>query len=64
MLAQGLIDGTLPACGADCSRFVTRAPGTGQPRWLGDVQLSATLLNWDDWMSAAYSGFAVTLPSV
>ena len=46
MMAHGLIDGTLPACRADCSRFVTRAPGTGQPRWLGDVQLSATLLNW------------------
>jgi 2-polyprenyl-6-methoxyphenol hydroxylase-like FAD-dependent oxidoreductase len=46
MMAHGLFDGTLPACRADCSRFVTRAAGTGQQRWLGDVQLSATLLNW------------------
>jgi 2-polyprenyl-6-methoxyphenol hydroxylase-like FAD-dependent oxidoreductase len=46
MMALGLIDGTLPACRADYSRFVTRAPGTGQQRWLGDVQMSFTLLNW------------------
>lgn len=46
MMAHGLIDGILPACRADCSRFVTRAPGTGQQRWLGDVQMSFTLLNW------------------
>ena len=46
MMAPGLIDGTLPACRAESSRFVTRAAGTGQQRWLGDVQLSATLLNW------------------
>ena len=46
MLVHGLIDGTLPACRADYSRFVTRAPGTGQQRWLGDVQMSFTLLNW------------------
>jgi 2-polyprenyl-6-methoxyphenol hydroxylase-like FAD-dependent oxidoreductase len=30
MMARGLIDGTLPACRAGYSRFVTRAPGTGQ----------------------------------
>ena len=46
MMAHGLIDGALPACRADYSRFVTRAPGTGQQRWLGDVQMSFTLLNW------------------
>jgi 2-polyprenyl-6-methoxyphenol hydroxylase-like FAD-dependent oxidoreductase len=46
MMAHGLIDGTLPACRADYSRFVTRAPGTGQQRWLGDLQMSFTLLNW------------------
>jgi 2-polyprenyl-6-methoxyphenol hydroxylase-like FAD-dependent oxidoreductase len=46
MMAHGLIDGTLPACRADYSRFVTRALGTGQQRWLGDVQMSFTLLNW------------------
>jgi 2-polyprenyl-6-methoxyphenol hydroxylase-like FAD-dependent oxidoreductase len=46
MMAHCLIDGTLPACRADCSRFVTRAPGTGEQRWLGDVQMSFTLLNW------------------
>ncbi len=46
MMAHGLIDGTLPACQAGYSRFVTRAPGTGQQRWLGDVQMSFTLLNW------------------
>jgi 2-polyprenyl-6-methoxyphenol hydroxylase-like FAD-dependent oxidoreductase len=46
MMAHGLIDGRLPACRADYSRFVTRAAGTGQQRWLGDVQMSFTLLNW------------------
>ncbi len=46
MMARGLIDGTVPACLADCSRFVTRGPGTGQPRWLGDVRMGLTLLNW------------------
>ena len=46
MMAHGLIDGTLPACRADYSRFVTRASGTGQQRWLGDFQMSFTLLNW------------------
>jgi 2-polyprenyl-6-methoxyphenol hydroxylase-like FAD-dependent oxidoreductase len=45
-MAHGLIDGTLPACRAGYSRFVTRAPGTGQQRWLGDVHMSFTLLNW------------------
>jgi len=46
MMAHGLIDAALPACRADCFRFVTRGPGTGQQRWLGDVQMSFTLLNW------------------
>src|ERR1700684_2563281 len=46
MMAHGLIDGTLPACRAECSRLVTRASGTGQQRWLGDFQMSFTLLNW------------------
>ena len=46
MMAHGLIDGALPACRADYSRLVTRVPGTGQQRWLGDVQMSLTLLNW------------------
>jgi 2-polyprenyl-6-methoxyphenol hydroxylase-like FAD-dependent oxidoreductase len=46
MMAHGLIDETLPACRADYSRFVTHSPGTGQQRWLGDVQMSFTLLNW------------------
>jgi 2-polyprenyl-6-methoxyphenol hydroxylase-like FAD-dependent oxidoreductase len=46
MIAHGLIDRTLPACQADYCRLVTRAPGTGQQRWLGDVQLDFTLLNW------------------
>jgi 2-polyprenyl-6-methoxyphenol hydroxylase-like FAD-dependent oxidoreductase len=46
MMAHGLIDRTLPACRAGYSRFVTRAPGTGQQRWLGDVQMGFTLLNW------------------
>jgi 2-polyprenyl-6-methoxyphenol hydroxylase-like FAD-dependent oxidoreductase len=45
-MPHGLFDGTLPACRAGYSRFVTRAPGTGQQRWLGDVQMSFTLLNW------------------
>ena len=46
MTAHGVIDGTLPICRADYSRFVTRAPGTGQQRWLGDVRMGFTLLNW------------------
>src|SRR5580700_4746807 len=46
MMAHGLIDGTVPACRADYSRLVTRASGTGQQRWLGDFQMSFTLLNW------------------
>src|SRR6202042_3063595 len=45
MMAHGLTDEPLPACRAGYSRFVTRAPGTGQERWLGDVQMSFTLLN-------------------
>ena len=48
MMARGLIDETLSACRADYGRFVTRGSGTGQPRWLGDVQgqSSLMLLNW------------------
>ena len=46
MMAHGLIDASLPACRADYFRFVTRGLGTGQQRWLGDVQMSFTLLNW------------------
>jgi 2-polyprenyl-6-methoxyphenol hydroxylase-like FAD-dependent oxidoreductase len=46
MMAHGLIDAPLPACRADYFRFVTRGSGTGQQRWLGDVQMSFTLLNW------------------
>jgi len=46
MMAHGLIDAALPACRADYFRFVTRGSGTGQQRWLGDVQMGFTLLNW------------------
>lgn len=46
MMARGVIGGSIPACRAGYSRFVTRAPGTGQQRWLGDVQMDFTLLNW------------------
>jgi len=46
VMAHGLINATLPACRADHFRFVTRGSGTGQQRWLGDVQMSFTLLNW------------------
>ena len=48
MMARGLIDGTLSACRADYMRYVTRGPGTGQQRWLGDAggQSSLMLLNW------------------
>ena len=35
MTARGLLDGTVPACRAGCSRFVTRAPGTGRQRMEG-----------------------------
>jgi 2-polyprenyl-6-methoxyphenol hydroxylase-like FAD-dependent oxidoreductase len=58
MMAHGLIDGTLPACRADCSRFVTRASGTGQQRWLGDVQMNFTLFNW----AHLYRGFRRLVP--
>src|SRR5580704_8476050 len=48
MIAHGLIDEPLPAVRIDYLRFVTRGSGTGQQRWLGDVQppLSFTLVNW------------------
>ncbi len=46
MMAYGLIDADLPACRAEYSRLVTRGSGTGPQRWLGDVQVSLTLLNW------------------
>jgi 2-polyprenyl-6-methoxyphenol hydroxylase-like FAD-dependent oxidoreductase len=48
MMARGLIDETLSACRADYGRFVTRGSGTGQPRWLGDVQGQSSLMlaNW------------------
>jgi 2-polyprenyl-6-methoxyphenol hydroxylase-like FAD-dependent oxidoreductase len=48
MMAYGLIDETLPAFRLDYLRFVTRGSGTGQPRWLGDVQPpgSMMLVNW------------------
>ena len=46
MMAYGLVDASLPACRADYFRFVTRGSGTGRQRWLGDVQVSFTLLNW------------------
>jgi 2-polyprenyl-6-methoxyphenol hydroxylase-like FAD-dependent oxidoreductase len=48
MMGHGLIGATLPACRAGYFRFVTRGSGTGQQRWLGDVQMSFTLLNWAD----------------
>jgi 2-polyprenyl-6-methoxyphenol hydroxylase-like FAD-dependent oxidoreductase len=44
--ARSLFDGTLAACRAGYSRMVTRAPGTGQEQWLGDVQMGFTLFNW------------------
>ena len=46
MMVHGLLDETLPTCRAGYSRLVTRTPGTGQPRWLGDVRIGVTLLNW------------------
>jgi 2-polyprenyl-6-methoxyphenol hydroxylase-like FAD-dependent oxidoreductase len=46
MMAHGLIDADLPACLAGYSRLVTRSTETDQQRWLGDVQLNVTLLNW------------------
>ena len=50
MMARGLIDGALPSFRADYARYVTRGSGTGQPRWLGDIQgdiqLRVMLLNW------------------
>jgi 2-polyprenyl-6-methoxyphenol hydroxylase-like FAD-dependent oxidoreductase len=46
MMAHGLVDETLPTCRMDYLRYVTRGSGTGQPRWLGDVQMSFMLVNW------------------
>jgi 2-polyprenyl-6-methoxyphenol hydroxylase-like FAD-dependent oxidoreductase len=46
MMARGLVDGTLPTVRADYLRYVTRGSGTGQPRWLGDVQVSLKGFNW------------------
>jgi 2-polyprenyl-6-methoxyphenol hydroxylase-like FAD-dependent oxidoreductase len=46
MMAHGLFDETLAACQADYSRLVTRAHGTSEERWLGDVHMGFTLLNW------------------
>ena len=46
MTARGLLDETVPACRAACSRLVARAAGTGRPRWLGDLQVSSMLFNW------------------
>jgi 2-polyprenyl-6-methoxyphenol hydroxylase-like FAD-dependent oxidoreductase len=58
VMAHGLIDAALPACRADCFRFVTREPGTGRQRWLGDVQMSFTMLNW----AHLYRGFRRCVP--
>jgi 2-polyprenyl-6-methoxyphenol hydroxylase-like FAD-dependent oxidoreductase len=58
MMAHGLIDAPVPACRADYFRFVTRGSGTGRQRWLGDVQLSFTLLNW----AHLYQGFRRCVP--
>jgi 2-polyprenyl-6-methoxyphenol hydroxylase-like FAD-dependent oxidoreductase len=46
LAARGILGETVPACRAGYSRFVTRAAGTGRPRWLGDIQLSSMLFNW------------------
>ena len=46
MMARGLIDETLPAFRIDSMRFVTRGSGTGQQRWLGDVQPPAEPRRW------------------
>jgi 2-polyprenyl-6-methoxyphenol hydroxylase-like FAD-dependent oxidoreductase len=46
MTARGLLDATVPAVRVGYSRMVTRAAGTGQQRWLGDVELSSVLFNW------------------
>jgi 2,6-dihydroxypyridine 3-monooxygenase len=45
-MAHGLIDEALPTCRIDCIRYLTRGSGTGQQRWLGDVQMSFTAFNW------------------
>jgi 2,6-dihydroxypyridine 3-monooxygenase len=58
MMAHGLMDAPVPACRADYFRFVTCRSGTGQQRWLGDVQMSFTLLNW----AHLYQGFRRCVP--
>jgi 2-polyprenyl-6-methoxyphenol hydroxylase-like FAD-dependent oxidoreductase len=58
LMAHDLIDETLPACRVDYCRLVTRAPGTGQQRWLGDVRLGFTLFNW----AHLYQGFRRCVP--
>ena len=46
MMARGLVDETLPTCRIGYMRYVTRGSGTGQQRWLGDVQVSSRAVNW------------------
>jgi 2-polyprenyl-6-methoxyphenol hydroxylase-like FAD-dependent oxidoreductase len=46
MMARGLLDGTVPTVQVDYIRYVTRGSGTGQQRWLGDIQMSLMLFNW------------------
>jgi 2-polyprenyl-6-methoxyphenol hydroxylase-like FAD-dependent oxidoreductase len=46
MMAYGLIDETLPTCRTDYFRVATRGSETGRQRWIGDVQIDFTLLNW------------------
>jgi 2-polyprenyl-6-methoxyphenol hydroxylase-like FAD-dependent oxidoreductase len=46
LMARGLVDETLPTCRMDYLRYVTRGSGSGQRRWLGDVQMSFALVNW------------------
>jgi 2-polyprenyl-6-methoxyphenol hydroxylase-like FAD-dependent oxidoreductase len=58
MTARGILDGTVPACRVGYSRFVTRAAGTGEQRWLGDVQVSTMLFNW----AHLYQSFRRSVP--
>jgi 2-polyprenyl-6-methoxyphenol hydroxylase-like FAD-dependent oxidoreductase len=46
MMAHGLVDGTVPTFRVDYLRHVTRQSGSGKQRWLGDLKISLTGLNW------------------
>jgi 2-polyprenyl-6-methoxyphenol hydroxylase-like FAD-dependent oxidoreductase len=66
MTATGLIDGTLPACRADCAaQLIPIAEGIERSYVFGlpDLTTMPTTAT-NDWMSAAHPGLVITLPGV